>query len=156
MTSGHLQCTDTFAWSRGCPFMTGTTVIISRGKENDELKIPSEILKCESFGYIARIVGYKCRYWICSKPIRRRTYIYKCCMFTSLYFCSITAGSVLLLRRLITFDISYGIIYAAQLWKSGIVYYYDEAQSQCGRHYTMENLSPTQSQKPQWEWTKLN
>ena len=23
---GHLQCTDTFAWSRGCPFMTGTTV----------------------------------------------------------------------------------------------------------------------------------
>ena len=26
--SGHLQCTDTFAWSRGCPFMTGTTVYI--------------------------------------------------------------------------------------------------------------------------------
>ena len=25
-TSGHLSCTDTFAWSRGCPFMTGTTV----------------------------------------------------------------------------------------------------------------------------------
>ncbi len=24
--SGHLSCTDTFAWSRGCPFMTGTTV----------------------------------------------------------------------------------------------------------------------------------
>ena len=27
VTSGHLQCTDTFAWSRGCPFMTGTTVV---------------------------------------------------------------------------------------------------------------------------------
>ena len=26
LMSGHLQCTDTFAWSRGCPFMTGTTV----------------------------------------------------------------------------------------------------------------------------------
>ena len=26
-TSGHLACTDTFAWSRGCPFMTGTTVV---------------------------------------------------------------------------------------------------------------------------------
>ena len=26
VASGHLQCTDTFAWSRGCPFMTGTTV----------------------------------------------------------------------------------------------------------------------------------
>ena len=26
VTSGHLQCTDTFAWTRGCPFMTGTTV----------------------------------------------------------------------------------------------------------------------------------
>ena len=26
VTSGHLQCTDTFAWSRVCPFMTGTTV----------------------------------------------------------------------------------------------------------------------------------
>ena len=25
--SGHLQCTDTFAWSRGCPFITGTTVV---------------------------------------------------------------------------------------------------------------------------------
>ena len=30
VTSGHLQCTDTFAWSRGCPFMTGTTVIMNR------------------------------------------------------------------------------------------------------------------------------
>ena len=29
VTSGHLQCTDTFAWSRGCPFMTGTTVASS-------------------------------------------------------------------------------------------------------------------------------
>ena len=28
LTSGHLQCTDTFAWSRGCPFMTDTTVIV--------------------------------------------------------------------------------------------------------------------------------
>ena len=27
VTSGHLQCTDTFAWSRRCPFMTGTTVL---------------------------------------------------------------------------------------------------------------------------------
>ena len=27
VTSGHLQCTDSFAWSRGCPFMTGTTVV---------------------------------------------------------------------------------------------------------------------------------
>ena len=27
LTSGHLSCTDTFAWSRGCPFMTGTTVV---------------------------------------------------------------------------------------------------------------------------------
>ena len=26
LISGHLQWTDTFAWSRGCPFMTGTTV----------------------------------------------------------------------------------------------------------------------------------
>ena len=26
LTSGHLSCTDTFAWSRGCPFMAGTTV----------------------------------------------------------------------------------------------------------------------------------
>ena len=25
-TSGHLSCTDPFAWSRGCPSMTGTTV----------------------------------------------------------------------------------------------------------------------------------
>ena len=24
--SDHLSCADTFAWSRGCPFMTGTTV----------------------------------------------------------------------------------------------------------------------------------
>ena len=28
LMSGHLQCTDTFAWSRGCPFMTGTTVMV--------------------------------------------------------------------------------------------------------------------------------
>ena len=27
LTSGHLSCTDTFAWSRGCPFMAGTTVV---------------------------------------------------------------------------------------------------------------------------------
>ena len=26
LMSGHLQCTDTFAWSRGCPFMAGATV----------------------------------------------------------------------------------------------------------------------------------
>ena len=26
LIGGHLQRTDTFAWSRGCPFMTGTTV----------------------------------------------------------------------------------------------------------------------------------
>ena len=26
LMSGHLSCTDTSAWSRGCPFMTGTTV----------------------------------------------------------------------------------------------------------------------------------
>ena len=26
VTSCHLHCTDTFAWSQGCPFMTGTTV----------------------------------------------------------------------------------------------------------------------------------
>ena len=26
LISGHLQWTDTFAWSWGCPFMTGTTV----------------------------------------------------------------------------------------------------------------------------------
>ena len=26
LISGHLQRTDTFAWSRGCPSMTGTTV----------------------------------------------------------------------------------------------------------------------------------
>ena len=26
LISGHLQCTDIFAWSRGCPFMTGTNV----------------------------------------------------------------------------------------------------------------------------------
>ena len=33
-TSGHLSCTDAFAWSRGCPFMTGTTlnIIISEQK----------------------------------------------------------------------------------------------------------------------------
>ena len=30
VTSGHLQCTDTFAWSRVCPFMTGTTVCTER------------------------------------------------------------------------------------------------------------------------------
>ena len=24
---GHLSCTDTFAWCRGCLFMTGTTVV---------------------------------------------------------------------------------------------------------------------------------
>ena len=30
LTSGHLSCTDTFAWSRGCPFMTGTTVVGKR------------------------------------------------------------------------------------------------------------------------------
>ena len=38
LMSGHLQCTDTFSWSRGCPFMTGTTVYIftirKRQKEN--------------------------------------------------------------------------------------------------------------------------
>ena len=28
VTNGHLQCTDTIAWSRGCRFMTGTTVYI--------------------------------------------------------------------------------------------------------------------------------
>ena len=28
LMSGHLQCTDTVAWSRGCPFMTGTTVYV--------------------------------------------------------------------------------------------------------------------------------
>ena len=33
VTSGHLQCTDTFAWSRGCPFMTGTTVYDSTPKK---------------------------------------------------------------------------------------------------------------------------
>ena len=27
-TSDHLSCADTFAWSRGCPFMTGTTVVL--------------------------------------------------------------------------------------------------------------------------------
>ena len=27
-TSGHLSCTDTFARSRGCPFLTGTTVFL--------------------------------------------------------------------------------------------------------------------------------
>ena len=27
LMSGHLSCTDTFAWSRGCPFMAGTTVV---------------------------------------------------------------------------------------------------------------------------------
>ena len=27
LISGHLQWTDTFAWSRGCPFMTGITVL---------------------------------------------------------------------------------------------------------------------------------
>ena len=26
LACGHLSCTDTFAWSGGCPFMTGTTV----------------------------------------------------------------------------------------------------------------------------------
>ena len=26
LMSGHLSCTDTFAWSRACPFMAGTTV----------------------------------------------------------------------------------------------------------------------------------
>ena len=26
-TSGHLSCRDTFAWSRGCPFMTDTTIL---------------------------------------------------------------------------------------------------------------------------------
>ena len=26
--SDHLSCKDTFAWSRGCPFMTGTTVLL--------------------------------------------------------------------------------------------------------------------------------
>ena len=26
LMSGHLSCTDIFAWSRGCPFMAGTTV----------------------------------------------------------------------------------------------------------------------------------
>ena len=26
LTSGHLSCRDTFAWSQGCPFITGTTV----------------------------------------------------------------------------------------------------------------------------------
>ena len=25
---GYLSCTDIFAWSRGCPFMTGTTVYL--------------------------------------------------------------------------------------------------------------------------------
>ena len=28
MTSVHLSCTDTCIWSRGCPFMTGTTTTI--------------------------------------------------------------------------------------------------------------------------------
>ena len=28
LTSGHLSCTDTFAWSREYPFMTGTTLTL--------------------------------------------------------------------------------------------------------------------------------
>ena len=27
LMSGHLSCTDTFIWSRGCPFIAGTTVL---------------------------------------------------------------------------------------------------------------------------------
>ena len=30
LMSGHLSCTDTFAWSRGCLFIAGTTVFASR------------------------------------------------------------------------------------------------------------------------------
>ena len=39
LMSGHLSCTDTFSWSRGCPFMAGTTVLYKKrhmiGKSKD-------------------------------------------------------------------------------------------------------------------------
>ena len=39
--SGHLQCTDTFAWSRGCPFMTGRGKSLTR----TPLRISVDIVK---------------------------------------------------------------------------------------------------------------
>ena len=41
LMSGHLSCTDTFAWSRGCPFMAGTTVCAWSGERTPAAGVTS-------------------------------------------------------------------------------------------------------------------
>ena len=52
--SGHLSCTDTFAWSRGCPFMTGR----GRGGKLEPLRNMANM--CHS---LKPILCFKLLYW---------------------------------------------------------------------------------------------
>ena len=63
--SGHLSCTDTSAWSRGCPFMTDTTVY----------NVKALALYCES-GILP--LSYRATLWLHSLVAMRRAYTPKC------------------------------------------------------------------------------
>ena len=54
LISGHLQRTDTFAWSRGCPFMTGITVLSFKLIPWIQRSILVLFTRCSSFFLMAQ------------------------------------------------------------------------------------------------------
>ena len=56
--SGHLQCTDTFAWSRGCPFMTGTTVYKGKSSKINFYFYFATFPRIGSMMYLVNIVNW--------------------------------------------------------------------------------------------------
>ena len=58
-SAGHMQWTDTFAWSRGCPFMTGTTVH-TRHSQSSELIKQSDKKKIEVVWVCKKTTTWTC------------------------------------------------------------------------------------------------
>ena len=54
LISGHRQWTDTFAWSRGCPFMTGITVLSFKLIPWIQRSILVLFTRCSSFFLMAQ------------------------------------------------------------------------------------------------------